>query len=344
KSLGTVLGAVLLGNQEIEIEALENSTTRLKRTNTQGLDPESVRLIKDANSNYFIAIRPAGPYNKIRLTNQSTSVAGLFQEYVLDAYSAVSYTEDPLACGRPTFTSFDGGSGLGLKVADLDNQRLERAIDQDVDTYSELKSSGVLDLTVGRSLSQFFYFNNPSSTNHTFNIKLGLASGGVANLDLLGGLQVVAWNGNQAVYTRTLSDGLLNGVNIVELFDNPQTAATLTFAPGKIFDRVEVRLNSIVGLDLVDNGIRIYDVQRYSGESGCNNPNIVVPTETPAMLSQKSCAIQVVSSGNADFAQHTVDGKNDTYATLQASSGFVAGSGAYSAHVEMGFGTAVPVE
>src|SRR5690606_16545723 len=142
---------------------------------------------------------PNGAYNKIRLTNLSSSVAGLYQEYILDAYYAFSYTDDPSACGRPTFTSFDGGEGLGLKLVDLDNQQLGKAIDSDVNSYSELKSSGILDLSVGRKLSQFFYFDGRSTANHTFNIKLGMASGGLANLDLLGALQVIAWDGNQAV-------------------------------------------------------------------------------------------------------------------------------------------------
>lgn len=343
EALGNVVGAVLLGNQEIEIEALHNTTSRLKRTNTQGFDTERVRLVKDINGNFYIAIKPGGTYNKIRITNQSSSVAGLYQEYRLDVFSAVSYADDPQACGYPLFTSFDGGTGLGLKVSDLDNQRLERAIDSNPNTYAELKSTGVLDLSIGRSLSQFFYFNTPSTATHTFNIKLGLASGGLANLSLLGGLQVIAWDGNQAVYTQTLSGGLLNGLNVLELFDNPETAATLTFAPGKAFDRIEVRLNSIAGLDLIGNGIRIYDVQRYSGALNCVNLNISNPVETSPMLSNRNCAIHVISAQNANFSTNIIDGKNDTYTTLQASSGILSGAGAYSGHIEMGFGTAIPV-
>src|SRR5690606_28516362 len=52
ESLGTIVGSVLLGNQEVEIEALENTISRLKRTNTQGFDTDRVRLIKDADNNY----------------------------------------------------------------------------------------------------------------------------------------------------------------------------------------------------------------------------------------------------------------------------------------------------
>ena len=343
-ALGTVLGAVLLGNQEVEIEALHNGTSRLKRTNTQGFDTDRVRLVKDANNNFYIAIKPNGEYNKIKITNRSTSVAGLFTNYILDVYSAVSYTDDSQACGAPFFTSFDGGSGLGLQVADLNNQHLERAIDNDPDTYSQLKSSGTLNLSVARTLSQYFYFNTPSAMNHTFNIKLGFASSGVANLDLLGALQVIAWNGDQVVYTKSLSSGLLNGLNVLALFDNPQYAATLTFAPGKAFDRIEVRLNAVVGANLIGNGIYIYDVRRYSGETGCENPEISDPDVTPAMLSNKNCAVEVISAANADFVSNTVDGKNDTYAILQASSGIAAGLGAYSGHVEMGFGAAVQAQ
>src|SRR5690606_31055403 len=115
-----------------------------------------------------------------------------------------------------------------------------------------------------------------SPEESTLNIKLALGSGGAVNTDLLGGIEVVLtkWNDttnqNDIVYRRSLQSGLLNNTDALTLLQSGG-AATLTFAPGRAFDRAEVRLNSTVGLSVLGNGVRIYDVQRYDGTT-CVNP------------------------------------------------------------------------
>jgi adhesin/invasin len=210
KTLGTVLGAVLLGNQEIEIEALDNTTSRLKRTNTEGFDTDRVRLMTDADGNFYIAIKPSSKYNKIKVTNQSSSIAGLAANYVLDVYSAVTYNSSGEDCGSPTFTSFDG-TGIGLSLLDLQSQNLGDAIDNDLNSYSTLKQSSLLDVQVAGSLSQYFYFPTQSPATSSVNIKLALAPSGILNADLLGGVELIAWDGDEVVYRRSLAGGMLNG-------------------------------------------------------------------------------------------------------------------------------------
>ena len=340
-TLGTILGGVLLGNQEFEIDVRNNATSVLTRTNTQGFGTDRVKLITDGNGYNYIAVKPAQTYNRIRITNRSISLVGLGTEYHLDVYNAFTYNNAAGTCGRPLGTSFDGSAGLGLQVADLNNQYLERAIDPDANSYSLLKSSGVLDLSVARSFSQYFYFATTSPAETTLNIKLALGSGGVVNTDLLGGIEVIFYDGLSEVYRRSLQSGLLNNTNALTLLQSGG-AATLTFAPGREFDKAEVRLNSTVGLSVLGNGVRIYDVQRYDGTT-CINPNIApIPTATTGPFDQPSCATSSIDFNNVDFAQYATDGNNETYATLFADSGNLLVSGPTAGFIEMDLGATVP--
>lgn len=146
----------------------------MKRTNTEGFITSNVKLVQDSKGNYYIALKPQAAYNKIRLVNRAISLVGLGSVYKLDVYSAVSYKDDGGYCGTPSFTSYDGESGLSLKVVDLQDQALYMAIDANAQTASLLKSTAVLSLDVAKAFSQYFYFNSKSKTNHTVNITLAL--------------------------------------------------------------------------------------------------------------------------------------------------------------------------
>src|SRR5699024_1556253 len=94
-----------------------------------------------------------------------------------------------------------------------------------------------------------------------------------------------------------------------------------------------------VGVGAAD--VKIYDVQRYDGVN-CDNPNIDEVTPTDPMLLEKSCGGDIISFDHANFPTNAADGNNDTFTTLEASSGIAAGIGAYDGYVEIGFDQAVP--
>src|SRR5690606_26030538 len=131
---------------------------------------------------------------------------------------------------------------------------------------------------------------------------------------------------------------LLAGTNLLGLLQNGQPV-TLSFGVGVEYDEIEVRSNALVGLSLAAADVKIYDLQRYDGVT-CVNPNIIAPTATTPMLSNKNCATTVVGFGHANFPTNTIDGNNDTFATLEASSGIAAGIGAYDGYIELGLAQA----
>src|SRR5690606_4325564 len=138
-----------------------------------------VKLLVDADGNYTLAMRPSEQYDRIRITNRTGSLLGLGAEKTLDIFNAFYYQDNNQDCGRPTFTSFDGSTGLSLTVLPIEDGSLKNAIDGDLTTFSTLKSSAVLGLDVAGSISQNFYFPTPTDASSTVSIKLGLAAAGV---------------------------------------------------------------------------------------------------------------------------------------------------------------------
>ncbi|WP_150452045.1 hypothetical protein [Arenibacter lacus] len=341
-TLGTVLGAVLIGNQEVIIDARMGSTSVFSRSSTLGFGTDRVKLIQDGGGNNYLAIRPANNYDRLRITNQIGSLLGVGNEKTLDVYNAFYYEDTGDDCGRPFATSFDGGGGIGLEVADLNDQNLSNAIDNDLNTFSRLKSSSILDVNVASTLSQYFYFPSTSAGTTTANIKLALGSGGLVNTDLLGAVEIIFFEDNTIVSRKSLQSSLLNNTNALTLLDNGDPV-TLTFAPGKAFDRIAIKLSSPVGVNLLGNGVKIYDVQRYDDAAGCPNPEIAAlpfPTEDP--FESASCASSLIHFDNVDFAEHAVDGNNESYATLYADSGNLLVSGSTTGFIEMDLGQTVP--
>src|SRR5699024_1981256 len=192
-----------------------------------------------------------------------------------------------------------------------------------------LDNSSLLGLSVASSLSQYFYFPTVSAETASVNLKIGMASSGLLDLDLLGSTEVVFYNGNEPVYKRSLKSGLLGNTNALNLLDNG-SPVMLTIAPGRSFDRIELRLNSPVGLNLLNAAFRIYDVQRYDDTIvGCENPEIPpLPNSTEDPFDIPSCSSDLLDFDNVDFPHYAVDDNNESFATLYADSGELLGSGA----------------
>ncbi|WP_192349229.1 gliding motility-associated C-terminal domain-containing protein [Algoriphagus sp. Y33] len=327
-----VLGTVVGGHQVIGIEAKNGATSVLSRTSSQGFDTDRVRLKVDGSGNYYLAIRPNAEYDRLRITNTSIfSLLGAGVEFNLDVYNAF-YLDGDDPCGEYRFASFDG-EGISLDLAGSGVSDAENAIDADLDSYSEI-SIGTLG--IGTSMYQSIYFKSPSAPQDYFKVKLSVANGGALTADLIGGIEVRAYNGADLVYINKLDGGLITGLDLLGLLQSGQ-AVTIPFGPGVSFDRITVGYNSLISLSALSNSpIRLYDVQRY-GEN-CPDPDpLPTPDPTDPMLSNRDCDATLIDFENANFPFNTVDGNNDTFTTLSASSGTALGIGDYDGFVELGF-------
>lgn len=335
--LNTVGGLLGLLSENIIITEVYNGSTLINNNNVH------TTITEDGNGNVYLAITPTQNYTGVRLKLRSQSnLLGLSLGGGLDmnVYEAFYYS-DGLDCGRPLYTYYED-SGLNISLLDYQNRNLKNAIDSDATTYSQLKQGALLGVNVAGSQSQVFNFGSLSTNESTLNIKLMLGSGGVLNTDLLGAAEVILYNGATEVYHRSLQSSLLNNTNLLALLQNGQPI-TMTFAPSRAFDRAEIKLTSPVGVALLGDALKIYDVQRYDGTPTCINPEIdAMPTATTSPFDQPSCADDLIDFDNVDFAQYAVDGNNETYATLYADAGNLLVSGPTAGFIEMDLGATVP--
>ncbi|MGG5505616.1 MULTISPECIES: DUF11 domain-containing protein [unclassified Myroides] len=345
--LGGTLGGLLdglldglLGHHVFTIEAYHNSTSVLSETSNTLTQNSRLRIVQDKNGDFLILLNAPSAFNKIKISNSNKGLLTLLTTAKLDVFGAFYDTGNYTRCEKPVGTSYDSqGIEISLLKGLVKNE-FHKAIDNDVDTYSTLKTGDLLNVNVGGYISQYFYFSNLSNAEDTFNIKIGTHSdSGLINVDLINSLEVRAYNGSEVVYTRVLKGGLLNGTDILGLLTGEATGI-LTFAPGKAFDKVEVRVNNTVNVGVLEGGVRIYDVERYDGAT-CINANVDVPDPTQVPFETASCATSLVDFHNVDFATNVLDNNNETYATLYADAGVLLSSPASKGMIHMAYGSSV---
>lgn len=323
----------------------------LKGSNVLGTDSKnstavvSRALSTDKAGNLYLAVTSSTAYDAVTIRLRSGSPAlgiELGGGLKMNVYGAFVYSGTG-SCGKPMSTSTES-VGLNINLLKglfdlVDGQKYGNAIDNDASTYSILKSGNLLNVAVGGHLSQYFNFLTTSTSAATFNIKIG-SNTGLLDLNVINALEVRAYHKNQLVYNRSLSGGLLNGTELLTLL-NGKEASILTFAPGKAFDKVELRINTAIGVGLANGGLRIYDVERYDGKT-CVNPQVVIPAPTAVPFETASCATSVIDFENVDFATNTIDGNNETYASLIASAGTLLSSVPTKGMIQMGYDITVP--
>ena len=252
--LGNVLGTVLLGRQNIQIQALNGASTPvLTRTSLQGFDTDRVRMVVDKNGHYYLAIKPSQAYDRIRITNSAVAALGFGSEYTLDVYH-IFYFDSPDACGgQPTFTSFDG-SGATLDLLSLNSQSagLFKAIDDDpMDTYSEL-SLGVVGLA-GTS-EQMVYFNTPVQPGNDILVSIA-KDGSLVDLGLLNYVELVAYSDGVQVQSRRLSD--LLELDLLGLFSSEQYFQFPISDDLNSIDRIGIRISSLLSVGVLEGKLLV---------------------------------------------------------------------------------------
>ena len=286
-SLADLLGSLVLGNHYFTVSAKNNSTVVNTYSSQNNFSNESGRLIRDANGNFFFAITPNMPYNRIEITDNTNAIL-LGTSNSMRVYYAF-YTTGNDSCSPVFATSFDGTGGtidlIGLGGAEVDHP--EWAIDPDVNTYSHLSLGAV---AAAGTLSQTVYFNSISLPTDQVHIKMRLDNPAILNLGLSDGVKIEALNGTNVVYT--LDVGTILDLDLLGLLSNGQIV-TIPITPGQSFDRIKVTLSSLVQLNLT-KGLRIYDVYKSVGP-----PTIAVGSQNVSICGPQSVTLFAqTDSGN----------------------------------------------
>ncbi|HUH46093.1 MAG TPA: hypothetical protein VLZ54_02975, partial [Arenibacter sp.] len=170
--LSNVLGVVLIGNQEFTVEARNNKTILIRGNSERNNDfaADRLRIVVNANNEYFIAVTPDEAYDHIRLTNRLGSLVGLGNIKLLGVYGAY-YVSAPNDCGTAAFTSYSG-SGINLdalKIGGAGVSNPHHVLDNDPNSFSKL-SMGIL--SAAGSIQQRVYFEGASHATDNFKLRL----------------------------------------------------------------------------------------------------------------------------------------------------------------------------
>ncbi len=255
--LSDVLGAVLIGNQEFTVEA-KNGATPVLTGNSQipnSFATNSLRIVSNAQNEYFIALTPSQPYNRIRLTNRVGALLGFNNVKRLGVYGAF-YVGIPDSCGSASYTSYDG-DGLNLDLLGLGGAGVtnpHHVIDSNPNNFSKL-SLGIL--AVDASIRQTVYFDGLSLPSDQFLIKLKVDSSLLA-LGVANNIQIIASNNGTVVQTTNLNS-LLN-LDLLTLLQGNQVA-TIPFSPNSAVNRITVQYTSLLNVQLTQS-LDLYEIKR----------------------------------------------------------------------------------
>lgn len=255
--LSGVLGAVLIGNQEFTVQALQG-TNGLIRGNSEvenDFASDRLRIVVNANNEYFIAVTPDKAYDRIRLTNRLGSLVGLGNTKRLGVYGAY-YVSAPDNCGTASFTSYNG-NGINLDALNIGGVGVSNphhVLDNDPNSFSRL-SMGIL--SVAGSIQQRVYFEGASHSTDNFNLRLkvdpSLLTLGVAN-----NIRIIAHNGTILVKDVSLSS-LLN-LDLLTLLQG-NAVASVPFSPGAPVTNITVKYSALLNVNLTQS-LDLYGIVR----------------------------------------------------------------------------------
>ncbi len=336
-ALGNILGSVALGNQYIVVQAIDaNGNPIGSAYNSQtGFNTEFAKLVKDKNGRFYLAVTAASVYHGVRVEYHHTALVGASGSSSINVYSMCRETKVDL-CEQATFTSWDG-NGIALDALNLTNGGVanpEFAIDADNSNYSTL-NLGVVG--VAASVSQKIYFKTKSNIADELRVRLQLANPGILNVDLFGSSKLIFYNGEQNVKEMTLASGLINNLDLLGLF-NSGGIQSFTFAPGVIYDRVELKISSLVAVG-TSAPIRLYGMSRLS--AACPDPDFLDPKD---VFKSPVCAdgVEVSTVKAVDDVDFAIDGDYNSYATMRADAGIIFGINSQPSVLELKFNSAVP--
>ncbi|MCR9228327.1 MAG: gliding motility-associated C-terminal domain-containing protein [Flavobacteriaceae bacterium] len=307
--LANVLGTVLIGNQEfiVTIKNGDNNILAESSFDANAFSSDQLRVVTDANNDFFLAIAPNADYNRVRIDNQIGSILGLLNTRDLDV-SGAFFGPDPSLCGTPSFTSFDG-SGITLDLLGLGGAGVadaHLAIDGDLNTASEI---GLGVLGVAASIEQTVYFDSLSQAGENFYVRLAMDPS-LLTLGLADNIQVIVQNGSQAPTFNGSLSSLLD-LDLLGLLEAGQVT-TIPIDPTGAANRVTFRLSSLLNVDIAQS-IDLYEVYRAPAM-----PDLDTDAQDVSICSGESVDLTATTVGGAELRWYDAQTGGTLLSTLNS--------------------------
>ncbi|GAA4208948.1 hypothetical protein GCM10022289_33650 [Pedobacter jeongneungensis] len=300
--LANVGGTVVLGNHSFEVGARNGASTVLTGSSTAAFSTDNIRIVKDANGFFYVAITPTQAYDRIYIKDVTNAVL-LGVTNSTRVYNAF-YVSGTDPCAQAFSTGYEG-TGITLDALQLGSSGVtnsERAIDSDPNNFSTL-SLGVLG--VASSISQNFYFTTPSNPGDDINLRFSTTPA-LLTAGVLQNISITAYNGNTQVYTGSVPTTL--NLDLLGLLNSGQPV-TIPFSPGAgvVFDRIKVTLGSVLTVNLTQT-LNVYGATRSAPRPTFTAPasnaiaacyNTTVPLTATTSSANQLIWYDVVEGGTA---------------------------------------------
>lgn len=256
KPVGTPVTVKLgTGDNLLSLTALGGVVLQAYNGNTPVGSPVSAATLLSALSNNNqteVSFAPTQAYDGIRVTLNGGLVGALSSIYLYEGFVT---TAGPAVCN----TAIDELHGissallnLGLNVGGVVNP--QNAIDGNLNTASTLNAGVGL---LGAYAQQTIIFSNPSVIGDSVRLTLSVPEA-LLQVGLLAGSSVNTYYGNTDNNDLTYLSSSLLKVRLLDLTNN-RRKVVITFVPGKVFDRVQLRLGGVAN---VLSTLDLYEIQR----------------------------------------------------------------------------------
>jgi gliding motility-associated-like protein len=243
------------GDNLLSLTALGGVSLQAYNGNTPVGSPVSAATLLSVLSNnnqIEVSFSPTQAYDGIRVTLNGGLVGALSTLYLYEGFATVPGA----ATCNTAIDELHGISSsllnLGLNVGGVANP--QNAIDGNLNTASTLNAGVGL---LGAYAQQTVIFSNPSIIGDSVRLTLSVPEA-LIQVGLLAGSSVNTFYGNTDNNDlASLSSSLLQ-VRLLDLTNN-RRKVVITFVPGKVFDRVQLRLGGVAN---VLSTLDLYEIQR----------------------------------------------------------------------------------
>ncbi len=285
------------GDNLLDLTALGGISLRAYNGNTPaGASVSAATLVSAVSNNdqVTVTLTPSQQYDRVRVTLNGGLAGALSSIYVYDAFY---YGPDPLACN----TAFDelhgisaGLLNLGVDVGGVANPR--NAIDGDFNTASTLNASIA---AVGAYAQQTIIYQSPSVIGDSVRLTLSVPQA-LIDAGVLANIELSTYNGNSSNNdTRSFNDALLR-LRLLDLTNN-RRRFTITYAPSKVFDRVQLRLGG--GIASVLSTLNLFEAEKLIPRPVIRVNNVVVSSTD--ICAGNSVTIAATAVPNTTFRWYT---------------------------------------
>ena len=268
-AVGGFLSSALFGQHQLQVEAYNGNTQVFDiRSNnywTEGSSSNPVNPnfnVWEAGDGFqYIKITPDNNFNRVRLRDRTNP--GVVGANSIDVYYAY-YLDNISECDLPIFTSYTATGGLLSVIESAPVTNAYMAIDSDLNTYSTIGITSLLNVTTASTVEQLFHLPtivNDKSVRITMQLPTSLLNLAVAQQS-----SVVFYNDGAEVATVNINEEVL-GLDLLGLINADDAVISFAAEPKDedgnpiAFDKVGIRISIPVGLDLAGgSNIRVYDV------------------------------------------------------------------------------------